>query len=396
MKNESQIKKESSFRKFINYISKTSSGMAIGLFGTLIVGVIIEQIAKVFNFEKTKAVYDALIIMAGVFKSLVGAGIGLGIAITLKLPIMLAVTSMVCGYLGGHIFLYNEAFFTKSTDELFTLVNRSDPLCSYIACLLAINAHKLIFRNKKTPLDLLLIPLLGFLTTAIFIFSCSFIFNYLTVGLGKIIEMSTSFAPYTMALVISVLMGMALTSPISSVAVGVMINIGNTKIASAAALIGCSTQMIGFAIHAARDNKLGSVISIFIGTSMLEFKNIVKKPIIWLPTIICSALLSPLAVSTTLNGFQIYTNSVGAGMGTSGLVGFITGIGEMSSTYGLDLSVLSLLLFTIIIPIIFMIAFDELFRYFNILKINDFSLKENKNQNLNVLKSYLKSKKYII
>ena len=125
-------------------------------------------------------------------------------------------------------------------------------------------------------------------------------------------------APITMSIIIAVVMGMVLTMPISSVAVCVAINIGNTPLAAGAALIGCTCQMIGFATQSLRaKNNLGKSISVGIGTSMLYWPNIIKKPSIWLPTIISSAILGPIGVRL----LDTFGTSNGAGMGSCGLVG---------------------------------------------------------------------------
>ena len=134
-----------------------------------------------------------------------------------------------------------------------------------------------------------------------------------------------------MGSIIAVVMGMALTAPISSAAIAAMIFIGEGEglvLASGAALIGCCTQMVGFAIQSRKDNNIGMIISIGIGTSMLQFKNILKKPIIWLPTIIASIILGP--ISTTLIKLKCMGSS--AGMGTAGLVGQIGTIASMGNS----------------------------------------------------------------
>ena len=109
-------------------------------------------------------------------------------------------------------------------------------------------------------------------------------------AIGDFIQWATNVQPFLMGIIIAVVMGMALTAPISSAAIAISISLGG--IAGGAAVVGCCVQMLGFAVMSRKDNNIGTVISVGIGTSMLQFKNILKKPIIWLPTIIVSAILA--------------------------------------------------------------------------------------------------------
>ncbi|MBO4869696.1 MAG: PTS sugar transporter subunit IIC, partial [Clostridia bacterium] len=133
--------------------------------------------------------------------------------------------------------------------------------------------------------------------------------------LGGIINWATEQQPFVMGIVIAVLMGMFLTLPISSAAIGV--SLGLTGLAAGAATVGCCANMIGFAVISFRENRFGGLVSQGIGTSMLQMPNIVRHPVIWLPAIISSAILGP--ISTML--VKMTGNAVGSGMGTSGLVG---------------------------------------------------------------------------
>ena len=126
---------------------------------------------------------------------------------------------------------------------------------------------------------------------------------------------ATTVAPLPMSIIISVSMGMLLTSPLSSAAIAITIQLSG--IAGGAAVVGTMIQMIGFSFQSRKDNSLGMVLSIAFGTSMLQFKNILRKPVIWLPTIIASAIIAPIVVLL----FNIETTPYGAGMGTAGLVG---------------------------------------------------------------------------
>ena len=134
--------------------------------------------------------------------------------------------------------------------------------------------------------------------------------------LGNLVNMGAESYPFVMGIVVSVLMGMILTLPISSAAIGVSLGLGG--IAAGAATIGCSAQMIGFAVASYRENKMGGLLAQGVGTSMLQVPNIVRKPLIWIPPILTSAILGP--ISTCL--LHMTNNATGSGMGTSGPVSY--------------------------------------------------------------------------
>ena len=272
-----QITKDD-MRKVKEFLMTTTNGMAIGLFGTLIIGVIIEQFSKIDGLGTLKD-------FALLIQSLMGAGIGLGVALSLKKQGVAVVALMAAGFSGTLIFSFADGAFYRA----------SDPLSCYVCTLFALFGISLL--KKKTPVDLILVPLVGLLFALIYCYLCSDAVHHVTLAIGWLIGASFDIAPLPMCIVVCVLVGMALTAPISSVAICVAIQIGNVPLAAGAAVIGCCVQMLGFAVHTAYDNGWGSVLAVGIGTSMLQFKNILRKPIIWLPTIIVSAILSPFAYS---------------------------------------------------------------------------------------------------
>jgi uncharacterized membrane protein len=171
-----------------------------------------------------------------------------------------------------------------------------------------------------------------------------------------------------MGILVSVLMGMILTLPISSAALAIILNLSG--LAAGAATVGCCANMIGFAVASFRENKWGGLISQGIGTSMIQMGNIVKKPIIWLPAIIASAILGPL--STTL--FQMTNNAYGAGMGTAGLVGPIMTWQTMIQTEAGWLVLTKMLLIYFILPGLIAFFASEIMRKKGIIKENDMKL----------------------
>ncbi|HBX24830.1 MAG TPA: hypothetical protein DEF61_00840 [Firmicutes bacterium] len=362
MSNEvNATERKTSFRGLLSglksFLMKTTNGMAIGLFGTLIIGTVISQLAKIPGF-------DSIDVIAGAIKGLMGAGIGLGVALSLKVNGITLVAMMASGALGNYAF----SFFDMKLGTI------SDPLSCYISCLLCYFGIKCVMR-KKTPVDLILIPLVGLLFSIAYCYLLSYFVHYVTLGIGSLIKLSFDYVPLLMCIVVSVLVGMALTAPISSVAICVAINIGGmSPLASAAALIGCSTQMVGFALQTKKDNSIWTSLAVGLGTSMLQFKNIVRKPIVWLPTIIASAILGPFALLfplSSLSGDFATSLSVGAGMGTSGLVGPINFLDISSYSY---LMAIYLILFCIIVPLVLVFVLDWLFRKFKLIEKGDFSL----------------------
>ena len=375
---ETEKKKSNKFLEFLNYFKgvtmKTTNGMAIGLFGTLIIGTVIALFAKIPGLER---IGD----WAKIIQGLMGAGIGLGVALSLKRSGVEVVALMVAGFIGNYAFEWlafkeitaGSGIYGGEVGAQYAVSLISDPLSCYLSVRLAALAIKYIMR-KKTPVDLILIPLVGLSVAISYSFLLAEWIHYITIFIQFIIRVSFDAVPVIMCIIISVLMGMALTAPISSVAICVAINIGSVPMAAAAALIGCCTQMVGFAVHTARDNKWGSVIAVGIGTSMLQFKNILRKPLIWVPTIVVSALLGPLAMLFPYNSLTANTGlSVGAGMGTCGLVGPLNFFDAFNYHWLVIVIVLSIIVGSGVL--VFFI--DLLFRKLGWFKKGDFSLTNN-------------------
>ena len=166
--------------------------------------------------------------------------------------------------------------------------------------------------SKRTPVDILITPFITIVAGGLFAKFCCSPINDFMIYLGSLINRATTLSPFLMGITVSVLVGCALTLPISSVAICVMLGIDG--LAAGAATVGCCAQMVGFAVISYRDNGIGGLLSQGLGTSMLQIGNIARKPIIWLSPIIASAILGP--VSTCL--LEMTNNALGAGMGTSG------------------------------------------------------------------------------
>lgn len=366
MENESSTKTDVSknqkekfnFKKILNFLVTSTNGMALGLFSTLIVGVIISQIGSIISSS------NVLISLGNLLKSLMGVGIGVGIATALKCDGIIILGAGATGAIGS----FMPASYDLSVYRDKFLSN-NQPLLAFISTVSALLLIKLIFQ-KKTPVDLILKPLTMCAIAFVFTYIFAFPINFLMVQLNSFISWATEITPFFMGILISAIMGICLTLPISSAAIAMSIHLSG--IAGGAAVVGCCTQMVGFAVQSIYDNNAGGVISIGVGTSMLQFKNILKKPIIWLPTIIASMIMGPISTMV----FKIQCNQEGAGMGTSGLVGQFGTIAEMSasSNFSTWQIWLFMILAEIIIPILLVFGIDLIFRKFNLIKKGDLAL----------------------
>ena len=346
----------------------TTNGMAIGLFGTLIIGTILNLFARIPHMEQIG-------VWAQAVQGLMGAGIGLGVALALKREGVTMVAITACGFIGNYAFHWiNDPSLNLAQYQVTSI---GDPLSCYLSAIVGLVAVKYVLR-RKTPGALLLVPLVALTASLLYSFLLAEWVHFVTIGIGKVVEASFAVVPFLMCILVSALVGMALTAPISSVAICVAIGIGNVPLAAASALIGCCVQMVGFAVHTARDNKWGSVLAVGLGTSMLQFKNVLRKPLIWVPTIAVSAVLGPFALLFPMDQMipgSVSALSVGAGMGTSGLVGPLNFLGAI----GYDSWRLWVLLVgvCIVAPIVLVFLVDALFRKLCWIKPGDFSLTDN-------------------
>jgi uncharacterized membrane protein len=282
---------------FKKYIVDALSHMAFGLFCSLILGLIIGQIAKIPGLDFLTFISDSL----SAKSPLVGACIGLAIAHGLSCAPLVIISSAVVGALGYQF---------------------GGPVGAYISVIAASEAGMLI--SKKTPVDIILTPLVTIIIGGLIAKYCCSPINDFMLYLGSVINEATKLNPFLMGITVSVLVGCALTLPISSVAICVMLGIDG--LAAGAATVGCCAQMVGFAVISYKDNGLGGLLSQGLGTSMLQIGNIVRKPWIWFAPTLTAAILGP--VSTMV--FKMTNSSLGAGMGTSGLVGPLATFAAMS------------------------------------------------------------------
>lgn len=319
-------------KRFLSYIFVDGmAGMATGLFATLIIGTILGQIAGFIPEPYGKTVGYA----AALLKALTGAGIGVGVAVKFKDSALVTLSAAGAGMIGA--FAAKIIAGTVLTDTGAVLLSGpGEPLGAFIAAMIAVSVGRLV--SGKTKLDILITPLVTILSGGAVGLLVGPPISAFMAKLGELVNWGTEQAPILMGIIVSVIMGMILTLPISSAALGVMLDLGG--LAAGAATIGCCAQMVGFAVASFRENKWGGLFAQGVGTSMLQVPNIMRRPLIWLPPTIASAILGP--IGTAVLGMT--NNAVGSGMGTSGLVGPIMTYQTMTAAGHGSLYVLSLIL----------------------------------------------------
>ena len=330
-----------------DYFVKVLNGMALGLFSSLLIGLITKQLGTLIGLE-------ALISFGNIAQKLMGPAIGAGVAYSVGAPPLGIFASVAVGAIGAG---------SISFDGATAIINTGEPVGAFISALIAAEFSKII--SGRTKVDIVLVPLA---TIIIGGFVGRYIGPYMSMIMnffGSIINTATEMHPIPMGIIVSVVMGIVLTLPISSAALA--ISLGLTGLAAGASTVGCAANMIGFAVASYRENGIGGFIAQGIGTSMLQVPNIVKNPLIWLPAIISSAILGP--ISTKL--LQMESNAIGAGMGTSGLVGQFATIDVMG---GSTTTLVLILMMHFILPGLISFAVSEWMRKKGLIKFGDMKL----------------------
>lgn len=343
-------------KKYLNRVFIDGlSGMALGLFSTLIIGTIICQIASLLG---DNVIFQYLMAMGNVAKTLTGAGIGVGVACKLKSSPLTTVCAAVCGIIGA---------FPNVANEAFVIGKPGEPLGAFIAAYVAVEIGALV--AGKTKVDIIVTPFCCILAGATAGYFIGPYISQAMVWLGNLVNINVQKYPFFGGMAISVLMGVILTLPISSAAIGV--SMGISGLAAGAATIGCCCNMVGFAVISYRENKFGGLIAQGLGTSMLQVPNLVKKPILWLPAVISSAVLGPVASCL----LKMVSNPVGSGMGSAGLVGQFMAYDSMVAN-GLSpaVSILEIIAMHFVLPAVLTLAIAEGMRKLNLIKVGDLKL----------------------
>lgn len=336
------------------------SGMALGLFSTLIIGTIIQQIGTLIGGETG----DTLFFLGKFAAAMTSAGIGVGVAYKFKEPPLVVISTATAGMVGG--FASKILAGTVLADNIIHLDGPGEPLGAFLAAYVAIEVGHLI--SGKTKIDILVTPLATILVgSAVGLLAGPPISEFMA-GLGAIVNWGTEQQPFLMGIVVSVTMGMILTLPISSAALGIILNLSG--LAAGAATIGCCCNMVGFAVASYRENKIAGLLAQGIGTSMLQVPNIVRKPVIWVPAILSSAILGPVGTMV----LHMTSNATGSGMGTAGLVGQIMTYQTMVATEAPAVVLIKILVIQIILPAIVTLAISEYMRKKSWIRFGDMKL----------------------
>lgn len=349
-------------KKIFNHIFIDGlTGMAWGLFSTLIIGLIIEQIGKLIGDNQ---IGNMFILIGKVCASLTGAGIGVGVAVKYKCSPFVTISAAIAGLIGAFAskILANSVYVNGS----IILTGPGEPMGAFIASFIGIEIGKLI--TGKTKVDIILVPLATILAGGAIGLLVGPAISSFMLALGNMINWAVEKQPFIMGILVSVIMGMILTLPISSAALSIVLNLSG--LAAGAATVGCCANMIGFAVASYKENKVGGLLSQGIGTSMLQVPNIMKKPVIWLPAIIASAILGP--VSTMV--FNMTNNASGAGMGTAGFVGQFMTWQTMAGTENGVILIIKIALLHFILPGIIAWLVSYFMRKKGIIKDGDMKL----------------------
>ncbi len=299
----------SSGRQVGGYVTRVLSGMAQGLFASLIIGLIIKQIGHYAGI--------VLIEQIGMIAQyLTGPAIGIGVAMSVGASPLGILGSAVAGAVGAGTFVLGEGT---------TIIRMAlgEPVGAMVAGLVGAELSKKV--AGKTGVDIIVVPSTSIISGALVGYYIAPSIAAMLSYLGAFINALTTLYPLPMGILVSTVVGMVLTLPISSAAIS--ISLGLDGLAAGAAVVGCSCQMIGFAVSSYKENKIGGLVSQGLGTSMLQIPNIWKNPLIWIPPTLTSAILGPISTMV----FKMENNSLGAGMGTSGLVGQFNAIFVMGS-----------------------------------------------------------------
>ncbi|MDR2933266.1 MAG: PTS sugar transporter subunit IIC, partial [Oscillospiraceae bacterium] len=257
------------------YLMDALSAMALGLFSSLIIGLIFKTLGEqIMVFTGENFLTGFLIDIGTTASGLMGSAIGVSVAWGLKAPPLVLFASVITGAMGA--------------------AGGGGPAGAFVAAAIGAEFGKAI--SKETRVDIIVTPAVSLATGMVGAMTIGPVVAALMRGLGAVVMRATELQPFLMGIIVSVIMGLVLTAPISSAALAIMMELSG--LAGGAATVGCSAQMIGFAVISFKENGIGGFFAQGIGTSMLQVSNIIKNPWIVLPPTLASAVLGP--VSTML------------------------------------------------------------------------------------------------
>ena len=346
------------------YLIDAMSGMAQGLFASLLIGTIIKTLGQQLLRLNVNPVFQFLV-DAGNFATeghVVGAAMAVGIGFAMQLPLLVLLSLVAVGAAAN------------------VTGGAGGPLAVLVIAIISAEMGNLV--SKKTRVDIIVTPAVTILAGALLTVLTAKYIGMAASSVGRLVVWATKLHPFWMGILVAVIIGVALTLPISSAAICAAF--GLTGLAGGAAVAGCCAQMVGFAVLSFRENRWGGLLSQGLGTSMLQMPNIIKNPKIWLPPILASVITGPLA--TCLFKLEMNGAAVSSGMGTCGLVGqigIITGWYEPSAvavTHGASaiapgaMEWTGLVLICFVLPALLSWVFGLLFRKLNWIKEGDLVL----------------------
>lgn len=330
-------------RKNINpswklYFVDAMGSMALGLFATLLIGTIFKTLGQYTGWS----VFTEI---SGFATAATGAALGVAIANTLQAPPLVLLSAAVVGMIGNGL----GTTIVNGTSEPLQVT--AGPAGAFVVAIVAIELGKMV--SKETHIDILVTPVTTILSGMLVAKLICPAVAYGMYWLGYFINTATELQPLLMGALVSVIVGIILTLPISSAAICAMIGI--TGLAGGAATAGCCAQMVGFAVISFRENRWSGLVAQGLGTSMLQMGNIVKNPRIWIPATLASAITGPLSTLV----FRLECTGVSAGMGTCGLVGplgILSAMGSSLQTW------LGIVVVCIVAPAVLSLLFDAVLR----------------------------------
>ena len=336
------------------YVIDALSAMALGLFASLLIGLILktigQQLCHISGIDEKTGIVVFLTAVGTAAMSMMGPAIGVAVAHALKAPPLVLFTSAVTGLMG--------ATFTG-----FGIQMQGGPAGAFVAVVIGAELGKMV--SKETKVDIIVTPAVVLLAGGATAKLIGPGVGWCMIKLGDSIITATEWQPFWFGIFIAVVVGLALTAPISSAALCLMMDLSG--LAAGAATVGCCAQMVGFAVISYRENGVGGLIAQGIGTSMIQVSNIIRNPWILLPPTLAAAVVGP--ISTCL--LKMTNNAAGAGMGTSGLVGQIMTFTDM----GFHMSVLiKVLAVQIALPAVLSIIFYAMLQKTGKIKDGDMKL----------------------
>lgn len=334
--------------------------MAQGLFCSLLIGTIVKTLGQQLNIP-------FLMDVGGYAAAMSGPAMAIAIGYALQAPSLVLFSLATVGYAANKL----------GSTTLSGAAGAGGPLAVLLIAIVAAEFGKAV--SKETKVDILVTPLVTILVGVALSALVAPAIGTAASSVGEFVKWATVLQPFWMGILVSVIIGIALTLPISSAAICAAL--GLTGLAGGAAVAGCCAQMVGFAVMSFRENRWGGLVSQGLGTSMLQMGNIVKNPKIWIPPILASAITGPVA--TCLFHFQMNDPSggVASGMGTCGMVGPIgvyagwvndVASGVKTAITGADY--LGMLLICFVLPAVLTWAFSEVLRKMGWIGENDLKL----------------------